>query len=109
MAPDLSRLELTVLLSELMGLYSIVPEADGGMIQRTVPLAVPEDFERLLAYIGSVNGASLLREALGDACVRSGSPRETKLSLRLGLFLIAWNWGRGSCGLRPNRKGCERG
>ena len=85
MAPDLSRLELTVLLSELMGLYSIVPEADGGMIQRTVPLAVPEDFERLLAYVGSVNGAPLLREALGDACVRSGSPRETKLSLRLGL------------------------
>ena len=43
MAPDLSRLELTVLLSELMGLYSIVPEAAGGMIQRSVPLAVPED------------------------------------------------------------------
>ena len=85
MAPDLSRLELTVLLSELMGLYSIVPEADGGMIQRSVSLAVPEDFERLLACVGSVNGASLLREALGDACVKSGSPRETKLSLRLGL------------------------
>ena len=85
MAPSLTRLELTVLLSELMGLYSIVPEAEGGMVQRDVPLAAPEDFERLIAFVGTAKGMPTLKEAFGDACVRSGSPRETKLSLRLGL------------------------
>lgn len=85
MAPSLTFLELVFLLSELLGLYAICPESEEGMFQRQVPLTTPE---RLLSYLdalGTLPGTGLVRRALTCACVRSGSPRETKLALRLGL------------------------
>lgn len=86
MAPQLTALELTVLLSELMGLYLIDPsEEDRGMRQRTEPLTTPEKIEAFLDGLGKANGTAAVRRAMRHACVRSGSPRETKLSLRLGL------------------------
>lgn len=94
MAPQLTELELIVLLSELMGVYAIAPELEGGMFQRRT---APTTREAILAHLdalGSFAGASKVRRALRYACVNSGSPRETKLSLRLGL-----NPARGGYGL----------
>lgn len=85
MAPDLTLLELIVLLSELMGLYAVCPGVKGGMIQRDVPLTTPELVSAFLDELGPVKGSAQVRRALKFACVRSGSPMETRLSLRLGL------------------------
>ena len=94
MAPRLTELELIVLLSELMGTYAIAPELESGMWQRW---SAPTTRDMVLAHLdalGSFPGAAKVRRALGRACVNSGSPRETKLSLRLGL-----NPARGGYGL----------
>ena len=85
MAPSLTYLELVFLLSELMGLYAICPAMEDGMFQRRVPLTTPELIEQHLVRLGSRPGTQAVRRALGDACVRSGSPQETRLCLRLGL------------------------
>lgn len=85
MAPSLTLLELLCLLSELLGLYAICPEAEGGMFERSAPLTTPERLGAYLDTLGPRPGVGLVRHALAQACVRSGSPRETKLALRLSL------------------------
>lgn len=85
MAPKLTELKLVVLLSELLGTYAIAPHLEDGMIQRRAPITTPEKLEGFLAALGTYRGVAQVRRALEKACVRSGSPRETKLSLRLGL------------------------
>lgn len=85
MAPSLTLLELLCLLSELLGLYAICPEAEGGMFERPEPLTTPERLRTYLDALGPRPGTGLVRHALALACVRSGSPRETKLALRLSL------------------------
>ena len=85
MSFSLTLLELTVLLSELLGLYAVCPEHEKGMYQRDRPLIAPECLHAHLDALGPRKGTRLVRRALAMACVRSGSPRETKLSLRLSL------------------------
>lgn len=85
MSFSLTLLELTVLLSELLGLYAICPTSEKGMYQRERPLMTPESLLVHLDALGPRKGTRLVRRALAMACVRSGSPRETKLSLRLSL------------------------
>ena len=85
MSFSLTLLELTVLLCELLGLYAICPSCERGMIQRESPLMTPESLLAHLDALGPRKGTRLVRRALAMACVRSGSPRETKLSLRLSL------------------------
>lgn len=85
MAPDLTFIELVVLLGELMGLYTIAPWEQRGMIQRELPLTTPERIAEFLDAAGPARGVKLVRRALAVAVVGSASPRETKLSLRLGL------------------------
>lgn len=85
LAPGLTRLELVVLLSELMGIYAICLAEKGGMRQRRQPLMTPESLLAHLEALGTHRGVRQVREALHLACVMSGSPRETKLSLRLAL------------------------
>lgn len=85
MAPLLTQLELVVLMSELLGLYAIDPSAEDGMRQRDQPLMTPESLLAFLEDCPSARGTTETRNALALACVRSGSPRETKLSLRLAL------------------------
>lgn len=85
MASYLTHLELVALLSELMGTYAIAPFAKRGMLNRERPLTTPEEILAHLDALGSMPGVALVRRALSHACVRSASPRETKLSLRLGL------------------------
>ena len=85
MAPSLTQLELVVLLCELMGLYAIAPGQEDGMVQRSSPLMSPEGLLRVLDSLGARRGVRQVRRALAMACVRSGSPRETKLFLRLSL------------------------
>lgn len=85
MAPSLTQLELVVLLSELMGLYAVSPGQEDGMVQRSNPLMSPEGLLRTLDGLGARRGVRQVRMALAMACVRSGSPRETKLFLRLSL------------------------
>ena len=85
MSLSLTLLELAVLLSELMGLYAICPSCRKGMYQRERPLMTPESLLSHLDALGTRRGTRLVRRALAMACVRSGSPRETKLALRLSL------------------------
>lgn len=85
LASQLTRLELIVLLSELMGFYAIAPSVKEGMFARRQPLTTPQRIEAYLDALGPISGTRLVREALKYACVGSASPRETKLSLRLGL------------------------
>lgn len=85
MAPSLTLLELLCLLSELLGLYAICPEVEDGMFERPEPLTTPERLRAYLDALGPRPGTGLVRHALALACVRSGSPRETKLALRLSL------------------------
>lgn len=94
LAPLLSELELIVLLSELLGAYAIVPGVEDGMFQRRRPVTTRELIANHLDALGSFAGVAKVRRALRLACVGSGSPRETKLSLRLGL-----NPARGGYGL----------
>lgn len=95
MAPSLTDLETVVLLSELMGIYAVAPGMEDGMFQRDVPLTDPSRILSYLAVVGPRPGTRLVRRALTSACVRSGSPRETKLGLRLSL-----RSGLGGYGLR---------
>lgn len=85
LAQELSKLELIVLLCELMGIYAICPSEDDGMFTRSAPLT---DRKRLGAYLdalGPVAGTAKVRDAMRYACVGSASPRESMLSLRFGL------------------------
>lgn len=85
MAPQLTDLELTYLLSELLGIYAIAPAHKDGMIKRDAPITTRERIENHLDQLGSAPGTLRVRRVLRKACVGSASPRETKLSLRLGL------------------------
>lgn len=85
LAPLLTELELICLLSELLGTYAIAPGLDRGMFERESPLTTPELVRAHLERLGPAPGTARVRRALRWACVRSASPRETKLSLRLGL------------------------
>lgn len=85
MASQLTHLELVCLLSELMGTYAINPSAEDGMTQRDRSLMTPESLRSHLSCLGSRRGTGAVARALADACVGSGSPRETKLSMRLAL------------------------
>lgn len=93
MAPALTELELICLLSELLGTYAIAPQHEKGIWRRREPLTTPDRIRALLARLGPVRGAGMVRRALGKACVGSASPRETKLSLRLGLPPRMGGWG----------------
>ncbi|MBM6775387.1 hypothetical protein [Olsenella profusa] len=92
MAPRLTKLELVALLAELMGLYAIEPTTEDGMVQRDVPLATPENVGAHLDALGPVRGTAQVRRALALTPVRSGSPRETKLTLRLSLKPALGGW-----------------
>ena len=94
MAPQLTWLGLVCLLSELVGLYAISPGSKDGMFQREEPLTSPERLWEYLGRLGPRSGARMVGKALAHVCMRSGSPRETKLTLRLAL-----RPGRGGCGL----------
>ena len=85
LAPQLTELELIVLLSELLGTYAIAPGLEEGMYQRSRPATTRESIVAHLEALGSRPGTAGVRNALRHACAGSGSPRETKLSLRLGL------------------------
>lgn len=85
LAPLLTDLELMVLLAELMGLYAIAPQLERGMLQRRDPITTPGRLLEHLEGLGDASGTARVRRVLGLTCVRSASPRETKLSLRLGL------------------------
>ena len=85
MAPRLTQLELIFLLGELLGTYAIAPDLDAGMFNRRVPLTSPELVQAHLEQLGPAPGAAQVRSALAQACVRSNSPYETRLSMRFGL------------------------
>ena len=93
MSPSLTNLELLCLLSELLGLYAIAPSDPRGMFQRHVALVTPDGMRSHLDALRGHPGVGRTRWALSHACVGSGSPRETKLALRMGLRpgLGGWN------------------
>ena len=85
LGPGLSELELTVLLCEMMGTYSLDLGAPGKMCQRPDPLTDPGRLETFISLCGRRRGISALRRAVKLAIPGSASPMETKLALRLCL------------------------
>ena len=85
MAPRLTHLELVFLLGELMGVYAIAPELEGGMHRRQAPLTDRASIAAHLMALGAAPGTAQVRAALAVACEGSASPYETRLSMRLGL------------------------
>lgn len=85
MAPLLTHLELIFLLGELLGIYAIAPDLEDGMFKRREALTTPELVRRHLALLGAAPGTAKVERALAVACVNSGSPYETRLSMRVGL------------------------
>ena len=85
LAPSLTKIELLMLVEELMGTYAIRPDLQGGMLQRKMPLMTPSS---LRAHLDESVGASGVEKAawvLDRALPASASPRESKLALRLSL------------------------
>lgn len=82
MAPLLTKLELQVLLCELLGVYAIVPSISDGMLQRNSPLMAKESIERHIDRLNRIDGIDLVRQALPATVEGLASPMETRLCLR---------------------------
>ena len=85
LASKLKKLEMALLLSELMGLYAICEDSAMGLLQRREPLATPEGFDAFLGKIDGAWGTGKMRAALRIAPSMSASPLEAKLYLRATL------------------------
>lgn len=85
LASRLNELEMVLLLAELMGLYSLTPHREIGLIQRDAPLITPDELRSFLDDIGPVWGSAKVRRALDRAPVLAASPLEAKLYLRMTL------------------------
>ncbi len=97
--PRLTRLELLMLMEELMGTYAVRPDAPRGMVARSSPLLAPEELETRLGLAGSATNHRKLRWALDRAVPGSASPRESKLVLRLSLQASLGGYGLAVAGL----------
>ncbi len=82
LATRLTRMELLVLMGELLGTYSVTAD---GMFSRTAPLMTRESLERHLTALGVFHGVRVVKDALASAPVNSASPMETRLFLRVSL------------------------
>lgn len=82
LSTKLTRMELLVLLGELLGTYSVTAE---GMFSRRTPLMTRDSLERHLVALGVFHGVRVVKDALASAPVNSASPMETRLFLRVSL------------------------
>ena len=82
MAPKLSEEEMLMLLSELMGLFSVANGARKGLVQRDRPMASPEAFGYFLSAMGKPMWSAKLERLVGMAPARAASPPEAQLYLR---------------------------
>ncbi len=85
LASKLSKLEMAILLSELMGLYAICEDSALGLLQRRAPLTTPYELTAFLANLEGAWGSGAVKRALQIAPVMSASPLEAKLYLRVTL------------------------
>lgn len=82
MAPKLSEEEMLMLLSELMGLFSVANGARKGLVQRDRPMASPDAILYLLDAMGRPMWSAKLERLVGMAPARAASPPEAQLYLR---------------------------
>jgi len=82
MAPKLSEEEMLMLLSELMGLFSVANGARKSLVQRDRPMASPEAILYLLDAMGRPMWSAKLGRLVGMAPARAASPPEAQLYLR---------------------------
>ncbi len=82
MTPNLSDLELQMLLAEFMGLFAPSDDYETGLFQRRGSLITPAGLSRFLDAMGSARGTARVRRALNRAPVAAASPLEAKLYLR---------------------------
>lgn len=82
LAPALTRVELLVLLGELLGTYAL---HERGICSRPASLMTAESLSSHLDALGDFRGAREVRDALTHAPLNSASPMETKLFLRISL------------------------
>lgn len=81
MAPKLSEEEMLMLLSELMGLFSVANGARKGLVQRDRPMASPEAIRYFLSAMGRPMWSAKLERLVGMAPARAASPPEAQLYL----------------------------
>ena len=82
LAPRLSRAELLMLLSELLGLYAITAANELGLTQRSKPIAEAAQIRSFLREMRGARCVAEVRRALDDAPVNAASPMEAKLHIR---------------------------
>ncbi len=85
LTPYLGPWELRLLLAELMGLYSVAPGSEFGLLQRDEPLITKDELLAFLDSLGSARGTKIVRAALAQAPELAASPQEAKLYLRATL------------------------
>lgn len=85
MAPLLTKVELLVLMYELMGTYSIRTDGATGMCSRRVPLLTKEALGCYLGQQPRQRGTRQAEWCLAHAVEGSASPMETRLAIRLSL------------------------
>ena len=97
LAPKLSLLQLTQLIMELCGTYSLypVPEQGSEAQYELPPVTTVERIRHYAAYVKLSGGASKLRKALAYAIEGSASPSETLLSLAMSLPRAEGGYGFG--------------
>ena len=71
-----------MLLSELMGLFSVANGAKKGLVQRDRPMASPEAIHYFLSAMGRPMWSARLEKLASMAPVRAASPPEAQLYLR---------------------------
>ena len=99
MAATLSDLELTLLLFELMGTYSLRTDVARGMAGRHGPLLTRAELLSYLERHKCQPCVTKVRRCLGYAFEGSASPRESKLALRLSLKPALGGYGLKVAGL----------
>lgn len=84
LAPRMSDLELTVLISELFSYYALNGRR-AELCQRNVPATDPKRLSDHLGMIGPAHGCGRVRKVFKLAPVGSASPQETRIALLLSL------------------------
>ncbi|WP_321972054.1 hypothetical protein [Paratractidigestivibacter sp.] len=96
LASKLPKLELLMLLSELLGLYAISPDREADMNPRTKPILSTQDLQELLGKMSGARGVGAVRRALKIAPINAASPMEAKLYLRTTIPCSQGGYGLGN-------------
>jgi hypothetical protein len=104
LASKLSIAQLTLLIMELSGFYTISPMKDGGSAYGIPPVTSVARIRALARRVRMMRGREVLRAALETALERSASPMESVLAIMLQLPIDSGGYGMGPVLVNPRIK-----